>query len=249
MSLPDLASQIVYGRLAWAAVVATLLLGLLDVLPLRRLSRPALAGLLGALFALFMLPGPASPAYWLALAFHYPSGLLFGCCVLKLRQQWDGQRGGGAVMTPPLAAAIAVSGTILYLDAMGLLTQGYYYAGFGPTAAPLVALLGALACAVAIVRNLARPQAAALLTAILLFTLLRLPTGNLWDTLLDPLLWAWAVTSLAALAAARIGQRSPLPDGRLPEPARAADLNTLSALAPLGAAQPSSTIKEHVSGN
>ncbi|WEF30947.1 hypothetical protein [Pseudoduganella chitinolytica] len=249
MSLPDLASQIVYGRLAWATVVATVLLALLDVLPVRRLSQRTLAGLLAVLFALFMLPGAASPAYWLALAFQYPSGLLFGCCVLKLRQHWDGQRGGGTVMMPPLAAAIAVSGAILYLDAMGLLTQGYYYAGFGPTAAPLVALLGAAACAVAIVRNLARPQAGALLTAILLFTLLRLPTGNLWDTLLDPLLWGWAVTSLVTLALARIGQHSRVPGARLPEPVRAADLNTLSPLAPLGAAQQSTTIKEHVSGN
>lgn len=246
MSLPDLASQIVYGRLAWAVVVATLLLALLDVLPMRRLPRRALGALLAAVFLLFMLPGAASPAYWLALAFQYPSGLLFGCCVLKLRQHWDGERGGGAVMMPPLAAAIAVSGVILYLDAMGLLTQGYYYAGFGPTAAPLVALLGAIGCAVAIVRNLARPQAGALLTAILLFTLLRLPTGNLWDTLLDPLLWGWSMASLATLAVVRGGRRAPAPDARLPEPAHAADLNTLSAL---GAVQPSSTIKEHMSGN
>lgn len=241
MSLPDLASQIVYGRLAWAAVIATLLLALLDVLPIRRLPRRALAGLLAAMFVLFMLPGAASPAYWLTLAFHYPSGLLFGCCVLKLRQHWDGQRGGGAVMLPPLAAAIAVAGLILYLDAMGLLTQGYYYAGFGPTAAPLVALLGAAGCAVAIARGLARPQAAALLTAILLFALLRLPSGNLWDTLLDPLLWGWAVTSLAMLALARGAGRVPARDSRLPDPVHATDLNTLAAL---GAAQSSSTIKE-----
>jgi hypothetical protein len=246
MSLPDLASQIVYGRLAWAAVAATILLALLDLLPVRPLPRRVLGALLATVFVLFMLPGAASPAYWLALAFHYPSGLLFGCCVLKLRQHWDGQHGGGAVMTPPLAAAIAVSGVILYLDAMGLLTQGYYYAGFGPTAAPLVALLGACACAVAIVRNQARPQAGALLTAILLFTLLRLPTGNLWDTLLDPLLWGWAVASLAALAVARGARRAAAQETRLPAPALAADLNTLSAL---GAAQPSSTIKEHMSGN
>ncbi|AXA92332.1 hypothetical protein [Massilia sp. YMA4] len=246
MSLPDLASQIVYGRLAWATVAATLLLALLDVLPVRRLPQRLLAGLLAAIFVLFMLPGAASPAYWLTLAFHYPSGLLFGCCVLKLRQHWDGQRGGGAVMMPPLAAAIAVSGVILYLDAMGLLTQGYYYAGFGPTAAPLVALLGAAGCALAVVRNTARPQAGALLTAILLFSLLRLPTGNLWDTLLDPLLWGWAVASLAALAVARGTRRTAVRDARLPAPAPAGDLNTLSAL---GAAQPSSTIKEHVSGN
>lgn len=244
MTLPDLASQFVYGRLAWAAVTAAVLFGLLPLLRSTPLSRRAMAALLAGMVVLFLLPGVASPAYWLTLAFQYPSGLLFGCCVLKLRQHWDG-RDSAPVMTPPLAGALALTGLVLYLDAMGLLTQGYYYAGFGPIAAPLLAVLGAIGCAVALVQGHARAQAGALLTTILLFTLLRLPTGNLWDALLDPLLWGWAVVTLAVHA---VRSRTRVPATTAPEPVAglAAELQPLSSLGSLGptAMEHSSTIKE-----
>ena len=60
-----------------------------------------------------------------------------------------------------------------------------------------MALLLAVLCSVAIVRGRARAQSVAVLGALLLFAGPRLPTGNLWDTLLDPLLWCWALASLA----------------------------------------------------
>ena len=244
MTLPDLASQLVYGRLAWAVVTAAALFALLPLLRFAPLSRRASAALLAGTGVLFVLPGQASPAWWLTLAFQYPSGLLFGCCVLKLRQHWDGP-GDAPVMTPPLAAALAVTGLVLYLDAMGLLTQGYYYAGFGPTAAPLLAVLGAIGCAAALVQGHARAQAGALLTTILLFTLLRLPTGNLWDALLDPLLWGWAVVTLA-VNAVRNRTRAPVTTAPEPVAGLAAELQSLSPLGPLGATaiEHSSTIKE-----
>jgi hypothetical protein len=245
MTLPDLASQFVYGRLAWAAVAAAVLFAILPLLRPAPLSRRARAFLLAGMAVLFLLPGQASPAYWLTLAFQYPSGLLFGCCVLKLRQHWDGRERGAPVMTPPLAAALALTGLVLYLDAMGLLTQGYYYAGFGPTAAPLLAVLGAIGCAAALVQGHARVQAGALLTTILLFTLLRLPTGNLWDALLDPLLWGWAVVTLA-VNAVRNRARTPATTAPEPVPGIAAELQTMSSLSPIGptALEHSSTIKE-----
>ena len=247
MTLPDLASQFVYGRLAWAAVCAALLFVLIPLLRPGALSRRAMTALLLAVAAVFLLPGAASPAYWLALAFQYPSGLLFGCCVLKLRQHWDGNGDAAPLMTPLLASVLAVTGLALYLDAMGLLTQGFYYAGFGPTAAPLLAVVGAIGCAEALVQGRARPQAGALLTTILLFTMLRLPTGNLWDALLDPLLWGWAVATLA-VNAVRNRNRSRVRATAIPEPVAglAAELQTLSSLGPLGATvlEHSSTIKE-----
>ncbi|KAF1048185.1 MAG: hypothetical protein GAK34_02165 [Delftia tsuruhatensis] len=72
------------------------------------------------------LPGPASAAWHLGLAFQYPSGLLCGLCLVFL-------------LPLPAAAVLAALGTALYLDAFGLLAGGSYYAGFGPTAAPLLA--------------------------------------------------------------------------------------------------------------
>ncbi|GGY81539.1 hypothetical protein ACFFTM_07365 [Pseudoduganella plicata] len=245
MTLPDLASQFVYGRLAWAVVTATVLFALLSLLRAAPLPRRARAVLLAGMAVLFLLPGKASPAYWLTLAFQYPSGLLFGCCVLKLRQHWDGRAGGAPVMTPSLAGALALTGLLLYLDAMGLLTQGYYYAGFGPTAAPVLAVLGAIGCALALVQGQARAQAGALLTTILLFTLLRLPTGNLWDAVLDPLLWGWAVVTLAVNA---VRNRARTRATTSPEPVagQSAELQPVSSLSPLGPAamEHSSTIKE-----
>jgi hypothetical protein len=53
-----------------------------------------------------------------------------------------------------------------------------------------------VAGAAAVLTRRAVSGGTALLAAVLLFSLLRLPTGNLWDALLDPLLWAWALGSV-----------------------------------------------------
>ncbi len=241
MSLPDLAWQVMYGRLAWAIVAATVLLAPLPAT--RTLSGRRFGALLAGLAVLFLLPGAASPAHWLGLAFQYPSGLLVACCVLQLQRSRRPAQYDTAIMSPVLASVIVAAGTILYLDAMGLLTQGYYYMGFGPAGAPIVAALGALGCVVAIVRERGRTQAAALLAAILLFSLLRLPTGNLWDALLDPFLWAWAIVTLAVLAVRRAAGRGAVATPVLaPAPLLVPDAVGVTI-------EHSSTIKEHASGS
>lgn len=194
MDLPALDWQFFYGRLAWTIVLAAVVAGLLPA-ALRR-SRPVLAGLLLGTAVLVALPHGASPAYWLVLAFQWPSGVLLGCCLLKLTAP-----SRGSLTAPPMptgiAAVIALAGTALYLDAIGILSLGLYYWGFGPHAAPLVALIAAAGCALAVFLGRARPYALVALCALALFSILRLPTGNLWDALLDPLLWGWAVVSLS----------------------------------------------------
>ncbi|WP_313172721.1 hypothetical protein [Massilia oculi] len=111
-------------------------------------------------------------------------------------------------MPQALAGVLVVSGALLYLDAVGFLARGFYYAGFGQAAAPLLGIAAAIVCVLAIVRGHARGPAASLLGALALFALLRLPTGNLWDALIDPLLWAWAVAALLAAALRRTGRRA-----------------------------------------
>ena len=86
MSLPDLALQIAYGRLAWALVAAALLLAVLPAV-----AQKTKLLIVAALVAWMMLPGAASPAYWLALALQYPSGLLTGCAVVSLQARWLGR--------------------------------------------------------------------------------------------------------------------------------------------------------------
>jgi hypothetical protein len=227
MSLPDLAWQIVYGRLAWAVVLAAVAFSLLPLAWRRSRMLPVLL-LAGAGIAC-ALPGPASPAWGLGLAFQYPSGLLVACCLLKLFDHRAASR-GARVLTPALASGLALLGAALYLDTFGLIAQGYYHAGFGPNAAPLMAVLAALACAAAIVRRRALRQAVPLLGALVLFSSLRLPTGNLWDALIDPLLWGWALVALGAAALRKL-RRAPAESAPLPEaaPGLAADLPSLRA--------------------
>jgi len=208
MTLPDLALQIVYARLGWAVVAACFLAALLaSMLRLAPLPRKLLGAILAGALVAMALPGELSPAYWLGLAFQYPSGLLVGCCAVRLVERWQGIRRSRA-MPHALAGVLVVCGTLLYLDTFGLLARGLYDAGFGPTLVPLLAVLGAAACAWAVTRGHARGAAAPLLAAIALFSLLRLPSGNLWDALLDPLLCLWAIGALLAAAFGRSGRRA-----------------------------------------
>jgi hypothetical protein len=239
MILPALASQIVYGRVGWAIVAATVVCTLWrSAAPM---SRATLAAIVAGALAVMALPGNLSPAWYLGLAFQYPSGLLVGCCLLRLTQRWNGSRRSQA-MPQMLAGLLALAGLLLYLDALGVLTRGYYYAGFGGAVAPLVAIVLAVACALAIILQHSRGHAAALLGAVVLFSVLRLPTGNLWDALLDPLLFGWAIIALLAGARRRVGRRT---SGRVAandgEPVPGA------ALQPL-AAEHFSSLKEQVGG-
>ncbi|MDN4039147.1 hypothetical protein [Massilia sp. YIM B02443] len=212
MTLPDLALQIVYARLGWAVVATTIVCALWRG---PALTRPLLVAIMGGALVAMALPGQLSPAWWLGLAFQYPSGLLVGCCALRLFERWHGIRRSRA-MPHTLAGVLVVCGTLLYLDTFGLLARGFYYAGFWPVLAPLAAALGAAACALAVVRGHARSPAAAMLGAIALFSLLRLPTGNLWDAMLDPLLCGWAVFTLAAGALRKSGRRATDPAAGAP---------------------------------
>lgn len=195
MSLPELDWQIIYGRVAWAIVLAALISALLP--RAWRHSRVMLAAIAVCAALLPMLPGEGSPTYWLGLVFQSPSALLVGLCLVKLHFAWQGESDNNT-MPATLAALIAVAGVALYLDAIGLLSLGLFYSGFGPRGAPQLALLLAVLCSGAILRARARAQSVAVLGALLLFAVLRLPTGNLWDALLDPLLWGWALFSLTA---------------------------------------------------
>lgn len=225
MTLPDLALQIVYGKVTWALVLAASLLALVDR------AAPGLAqrqrhALVAGMAVLAALPAEWSPAWWLVLAFQYPSGVLVGCALVSLAARHQG-RAPRFVLPLAVALPLAVVGALLYLDAFGVLALGLYYAGFGGAGAPLLACAAIVGCACAIVRGHAVRPVLALATGLLLYTLLRLPTGNLWDALLDPLLWAWALASVivagvrqAAAAGARVPGAEPV-RAREPAPAPA----------------------------
>jgi hypothetical protein len=232
MALPELSWQFVYARLAWALVLAALLVATWP--RAWRMPRALVGAIVGGSLLLMALPGAASPAWHLGLAFQYPSGLLVGLCVAKLLGRWS-RAARPSTMPPLFAAVLAVFGTVLYLDAFGLLARGYYYGGFGSGAAVLAVLLAAGAAA-AVVRGQGRVQACAVLGAVALFSIARLPTGNLADALLDPLLCGWALVALASAAVRALLRRGARPQ-LAPAPQDLPALNTAGA-------EPFSPIKE-----
>lgn len=190
--LPSSLALQVWLQLGWSVVLAWL--GLVAVA-----RRPwVVAGLL-ALWT--WLPGPLSPAYWLGLAFQTPSAVTVLLCAGLLWERWAG---APTAATPqhaavPVAAhgrilALAVLGVLLgwalLLDTFAVLPVQVYAWGFSP-AAPGLALLAALLPWVldrksAPVRDFRCWLAPA---ALLVLVVWRLPTGNVWDALLDPWLW------------------------------------------------------------
>lgn len=194
MSLPWLGLQVMWAHFAWGMVVAACGVGLLS----RRRPFPvALAvGWLVLAFVWCAVPGPVSPAYWLGLSFQAPSGLLVACCAMTI---WVNAQGatGYRVLPTGLSSALVLVGAVLYADSVGWLHLGLYAQGFGRGAAITGLLLGALAVlAMALGRH--RGMAVAVLLSLMLFAVFRLPSGNLWDALLDPWLCLWALCSLVA---------------------------------------------------
>ena len=165
-------------------------------------------GVAVALAASTWLPGQASASYWLGLAFQAPSITAVLLCALLLRTLWTPS--GAAPATVPARAAQAVAeggapdgvwaglgvllGWVLLLDAFAVLPVPLYAWGFSPAAAVLALLLGLLPWLLAgSARSVGRGTAVWAL-AVWLFVLLRLPSGNLWDAVLDP--WLWLVLHL-----------------------------------------------------
>jgi hypothetical protein len=206
MNLPWLGLQAVWAHFAWGMVLAACGVAVLA----RRRPFPSALGTVCLVLALAIcaLPGAASPSYWLGLAFQFPSALLVACCAMTIWTNAQGNARGHRVLPAGLAAALVGIGLLLYLDSAGWLAWGLYARGFGPEAA-IAGLLVGLAAVLAVARGRHRGAAFAVLLCVALFALLRLPTGNVWDALLDPLLWLWALFSLLARALASRSAANP----------------------------------------
>ena len=217
-ALPQAWAMQVDVSLGWALVLALLVavLGARLALPVRRLLAWGLA-----LWTL--LPGPLSLDYWLGLAFHAPSLSAQLLCLVFLQRLLYPAR---TVATPPTAAttqaeaaathvqerfapvpkgllwvllgAGVLLGYGLLLDTFAVLPQQVYAWGFSPAL-----LLGLLALSLLpwVLRGAAadakNPTLWLVPLALLLFAITRLPTGNVWDAVLDP--WLWVLLQLAGL--------------------------------------------------
>lgn len=172
----------------WALVLATVGACLGGSLLRRRAAAFALA-----LWSL--LPGPLGPDYWLGLAFHAPSlvAMLLCCgvlwrCLSAAPRSWPVARGptySVAWLLLPLLLGYA-----LLLDTIALLPVPLYAWGFSPLALLLLLSLALLPWLLPRAPYTRQPRVAWVApAALLLFAATRLTTGNVWDAVLDPLLW------------------------------------------------------------
>lgn len=186
----------IYLALSWGVVLAWGVLWLaqrLDPRHVRLGSALALAVLLWCLW-----PGPASPSYWLGLAFRAPSLLTLMLCATALlawhRPAWQDSLPLQGLR--PWAPAWVLLGWVLLLDTLAVWPPSVYALGFAPATVGVVMLLAWLPW---LLRGATqRPWALTLGVVILLHVFLRLPTGNVWDALLDP--WLWLVLQFQWLA-------------------------------------------------
>jgi hypothetical protein len=177
-------------RLGWGLVLATggLWLGW-------RWPRHVQLGLGAVLGLACLVPGPWSPAYWLGLAFQAPSLTTVLLCVRWSVGQWgagDRTRSEPAVPSATLHALVAAGialGWLLLLDTFAVLPFSLYATGFSSAAVGLAGVMVCLPWVAQGSRQAAGGLSPLLIAVLLLYVLVRLPSGNLWDALLDPLLW------------------------------------------------------------
>lgn len=195
--LPHAALTGVALVVSWAAVLVsgTLLLT-------RRLARPYQLGLALLVLVLTLLPGTSSPAYWLGLSFQTPSltsGVICLAWALS-RVRFNPGRVASLVSGQSNSLKIwslmgVVLGWVLLLDTLAYFSTSVYAWGFSPAAVLAVLVTAALfwlvwGGAAAQHMGLGWLGPLLVLSVIALFVLTRLPTGNVWDALMDPWLWA-----------------------------------------------------------
>ena len=202
---PSLSMLSIGMHLGWALTLGA---GAVFLLRTATITTRRIVALLIALLCL--LPNEWSPSWWLGLAFQTPSLTLQGLCGLYLYQHLKVQAGTTMPLTDSTTPAVharwplslllvaIVAGWVLALDTFEFFDLALYAIGFTPYAvlaalffACLLQLISARSGHAQSTRHY-RELAAIVLIATLAHLLLRLPTGNLWDALLDPWLWVIA---------------------------------------------------------
>lgn len=185
-ALPDALAMRLAMHCVWAIALASA-----AMLLATRLARPYRLALVLVVFLWTLLPGELSPAYWLALAFQTPSLMSAVICLYWLVPRvWRAPV--AAVHGPQLQGAglkiLAVLGVVLgwvlLFDTFAAWQLSVYAWGFGSIAFGVAAI-----CAALLWLALGSTASTLALLVLALFALTRLPTGNVWDALLDPWLW------------------------------------------------------------
>lgn len=208
-SSPVLPNTTVMGAalfVVWASVLGsgTLLLA-------AKLARPYRLGLALLVIVLTLVPGESSPAYWLGLSFQTPSLMSALLCLVwalgHLRQDTGtmAQANAGKTRALTVLSLLGVGlGWVLLLDTLAWFPVSVYAWGFSAAALVLLVILAVLAWLLS--GNWGTNLIGVGVLA--LFVLTRLPTGNVWDALIDPWLWValqagWLVSAVGRLRAVR----------------------------------------------
>ena len=171
--LPSATASLVYLYVGWGVILASLA----GTFARKKMLIPAVLLWVG-LPLVFSAP-EYSPAYWLGLAFQAPSLVSVGLCASLVAPQRFAPR------RPLVFAALASGlGWILLLDSFAVLPMEFYALGFqAGIAGGMVVLLLLISF---------EPITLIAASALVVYTVFRLPTGNVWDAILDPLLWLWS---------------------------------------------------------
>lgn len=197
-ALPTAMEQQIWLHLGWSVVLASMAANLVSR------WRPGRPGRLngwqwGVALAVALwtwVSGPYSPAYWLGLAFQAPSIAAVLLCDALLRKRFLPTPTAIGIAEPPnyralaLALAGVLAGWALLLDTLALLPVQLYAWGFSPVAVGLV--LGSVLVPWVVGgggKSSRRSFLWAVPVAVLVFVVWRLPSGNVWDAVLDPWLW------------------------------------------------------------
>lgn len=194
--LPNPAAMRVALHGVWAIVLGS---GVL--LLAYKLARPYRLGLSFLLMSWTLVPGSASPAYWLGLAFQTPSLTSAVICLGWFSSHARREPGIAVPMSNGQIKALkilsgmgVVLGWVLLLDTLALLPVSVYAWGFSSAAFGTVTVLATLLWVVWGTAGADRRAPGLvgpllILCVLTLFVLTRLPTGNVWDALIDPWLW------------------------------------------------------------
>lgn len=200
--LPDLDVLRWARRLSWGLVLAGL-----GLLLLRRCwsrsPRWAQMGWVGLMLVSVCLPGQLTPSFWLGLAFQSPSlmstVLLTWASFMVLWPSHVHQPDAAQRQALKWASFVAIAlGWLLLLDTLALLPLSLYTFGFSPAAVLVVALCAVVPWVMGLAQQAWRVPMVLLGSVLLVHVVLRLPTGNVWDALLDP--WLWVAFQVAWLA-------------------------------------------------
>ncbi len=195
--LPDLDLARWALRVAWAVVLAAFVMRLCQIKWPQFCIKVAIVSAIWAL-----LPGPLSPSYWLALAFQMPSlmsVLLCAAWIVQMTARHKSKIKGALNLLPGrvVVGLGVVLGWVLLADMLAWWPESVYAWGFGT---PALALVCAATCLLWLTSGPDREgQRVTLYMAavVMVYVITRLPSGNLWDALLDP--WLWLVLHLRGL--------------------------------------------------